>query len=47
MKLLAWTVAAFVFLAVGISSVGAYCVGLACLCGGVWELYRRDNKEKK
>ena len=44
MRLFIWTISALVFGIAGLQSVGAMCVAVVFMCGGVYELQRRENE---
>ena len=46
MRIFLWSLAALVFGVAGMWSIAAEFVALACLCAGVYEMWRRDNNEK-
>lgn len=45
MRILAWLIAALIFGAVGIESVGSMFVALGCLSVAVWEMSKQEKKE--
>lgn len=45
MKLFVWTMGALISIIVGIHFAGVMLIAFVCLCGGVYELWKRDNVE--